>query len=154
MFTNLRLLSILLTFLPFILAQEWPVAPPANIHINPPNKSPDNSMMTGNQDWHDHMALALTTSAVDFLNKWGSFDVEFKGGAQFYTINLYKYNEGGYKSPSDCYNACSEWLGQAMQAGMQDFQCDHYGGGKTHCWLGYGPKVHQKAKRESIEWKA
>ncbi|KAI9720439.1 MAG: hypothetical protein M1812_002945 [Candelaria pacifica] len=147
----LHLLTMLSMLFPLILAQEFPIKPPGNIKLTPPNMSPESNMITRNLDWHKGMASAFVTSELGMLHNWGSFDTPFYDGPQFYTINLYKFGEGGYESPSDCYFACKEWLGQAIGAGMQQFQCDHYGGGTTHCWIGYAPKVDTKTKRE---WKA
>ncbi|KAI9698164.1 MAG: hypothetical protein M1836_004166 [Candelina mexicana] len=150
MLTSISLLTLLTTLLSLALAQEYPGPVPSNIKLSPADLSPQNSMVTRSLEWHNGMALAFVKCSVGQLQRWGSFDINFKS-AQFYTINLYKYGEEGYESPRDCFNACQAFLGQAIGAGLQEFQCDHYGGGKTHCWLGYGPKINQKHKRE---WRA
>lgn len=99
-------------------------------------------MMTANLDWHKKMALAFISARTTELHKWGAFDVTFDS-SQMCTVSLYKYTEGGYESPSDCFDVCEKYLGDAMGAGVQGFQCDHRpAGGGTHCWMGYGPRVH------------
>ncbi|KAI0820154.1 hypothetical protein BC628DRAFT_1416653 [Trametes gibbosa] len=41
-----------------------------------------------------------------------------------------------YKSPNDCYDACSGCILESIQAGASQVECDDFEGG-TKCWMGY-----------------
>ncbi len=150
MLASLYLLTFLTTLLPLAVAQDYNGGKPIDVHVKllPPNLSPDQNMITRNLDWHKALAVAFVNWNLN-LNTWTSFDAVFHDPLpQLYPITTYKFGEGNYKSPSDCHNVCQAFMGQAIGAGVQQFQCDHRPPGQAHCWMGYAPKIAADRKRD------
>ncbi len=155
MVTTAVLFTLFSTLLTFASAQDsedprikaythLPV--PANIRLWPADLEPEHSMSSAHVLRHERLKRAWEQTNSENLDKWGSWDINFMDLAM-HPVSLYKWTEGGYKSPRDCFSACGLYMADAIEAGVQEFQCDHYGGGNTHCWTGYGLKNYQPKKR-------
>ncbi len=130
----------LITVLPlFTLAMADYNNPPANIKLTPPDLDLLKNMHTTEQYWYDHMIGAYTQTDLQ-KEKWGKFDVLFNNPHHL-NIQVFKWAEGGYESPGDCWRACEWFFSEAVKSRVDHFQCDHRPGGNTHCWMGYAPKV-------------
>ncbi|KAI0069889.1 hypothetical protein K474DRAFT_1680569 [Panus rudis PR-1116 ss-1] len=57
-------------------------------------------------------------------------DARACGGRSFYK------NRKGYKSPTDCYDACVNQLASAIQSGASSAICEDYEG-HVSCWMGF-----------------